>query len=180
MKSHFASTLAASVLVMGGLSGCQSDSALVTYEQVGACNGFVNPSNVTNAAGPHQAFVVFRIRELSTKNSTIPLHFDPTVAFANVTGQPHIDPGLSLSSLFGVLQQPSVTVPANTTQGSNGLAALTVPTSTDDGAVEANQTSYFLVYPKQQGEPVVIMSKLNSSRTSWPYTPGCLQINYPT
>ncbi len=179
-------TLLSTVCVLGAvvaLSGCQTgpqDSAVVSYEQIGACNGYQPTSTTVVSAGPHQAFVVFRIRTINTKGSTIALNFDPGAAFANVTGQPHIDPGLSLSGLFGVTQQPPVTVPANTIQGTDGLAALTVPTADADGAKEANQTAYTLIYPKQAGQPVVLMSKINGSQTSWPYTPGCLQIQYPT
>jgi hypothetical protein len=45
--------------------------------------------------------------------------------------------------------------------------ALVVTTSSSDGSVEANQTSYTLQYQQQPGDPPVTLVKTNASQTTF-------------
>jgi hypothetical protein len=51
-----------------------------------------------------------------------------------------------------------------------------VTTTNSDGAVEANQTAYFLQYERQPGDPQITLVKSEAARTSWPLTRDCKTI----
>jgi hypothetical protein len=88
-----------------------------------------------------------------------------------------MDPNLSLSRDLGWLAATATTIPAAKSMGNNGTTVAVVPTSAVDGASEANNTSYLLLYDTPAGDPGVTLVKKNVSQTSWPQTPNCLDIH---
>lgn len=171
------------------LSGCQTpgplipDAVTITYDQVGACNGYqqnsgpggAGPIN-TVSVGPNQAYVIFRVVEFNNKGSSLDFHFDPAKLFVAAQASAHVDPGLALATDLGVFTATSTTVPKGTLQGNNGLAVAVVSTAASNGSSEASKTSYLLSYSTPAGEPGVFFVKRNNSQTVWTQTDNCRAI----
>jgi hypothetical protein len=158
------------LLVTLCLTGAGCNSALLSYRQLGACDDF-DPAEL--AVGPNKAYVFFRMDSLDNSASAASVMFDPFQLYEPGVGQ--LDQTLSTTWAMA-LQAPvagAVTVPGNTTQSLNGIAVMVVSTSTTDGAVEANMTSYFLDGAPGSG---ILPDKESSSQTSWPYTESCTAI----
>jgi hypothetical protein len=70
----------------------------------------------------------------------------------------------------------TVAVGANLGFAAVAQGAMIVSTGTADGAVEANQTSYFLHYDRQPTDPQITLVKSNAPTTSFPLTQDCKTI----
>jgi hypothetical protein len=148
---------------------------LINYHQVGACGYFTTPSGLTSA-GANQAYVVFEIESIDNSNSGSQFTFDPTKL--NIHANTFFAPGTQFYTyiLGSLAVGPPIQVAGGLKQPLGKFGALFVQTSNPDGAVEANQTSYFLSYQHQAGEPLVFPVKTNASQTSWPDTEDCCNL----
>ena len=177
--------IAVSILaVLFGASGCSgcntatpNGTATIDFKQVGACNGW-NDGSVLHSAGPNAAYVVFKVHTIDNKAGKVNFAFDPAKMAVNTGPKPHMDSGLSLASFVGVLQLIPTTIPQGKLVGLDGFAVATVPTATASGAVEANQTSYSLIYDTGSSDPGILFTKENPGQTSWPLTTDCKAIAY--
>lgn len=152
------------------LAGAGCNAAIVSYRQLGACDDF-DPAEL--AAGPNKAYVFFRMDSVDNSTSAASVLFDPFQLHEPGVGQ--LDQTLSTTWAMA-LQAPvagPITVPGHTIQSVSGLGVMLVSTSTTDGAVEANMTSYFLDGAPGSG---ILPDKENSSQTSWTYTQSCTAI----
>jgi hypothetical protein len=172
-------------LVLGfgvALSNCNGTPSqnivTINYEQVGACNGFNNGSGVTSA-GPKAAYVIFRISSINNKESAAQdFNFDPNRLFVNGTS-PQVFASTSLNlAQINPFAVKSRFVAKGTTETLNGAAIAVVSTAANDGASEANNSSYTLAYETPSGGQGVVLVKKDPSRTSWPSTPDCTNIIY--
>jgi hypothetical protein len=157
--------------------GCAGLPVTITYHQTGACNGYVTGSGYS--AGPNQAMVIFGIERIDNSGGSASFAFDPAKLYVQQATQDFIDSSLSVyADIFG----PLASVPTTLTPGQDlkfsvvGQGALVVSTTTTDGAVEANQTAYFLHYNRAPTDPQITLVKSDASRTSWPLTQDCLTI----
>ena len=113
--------------------------------------------------------------------SNTPVTVDPfqlnVPSLATVPGEGVIDKNLTTMWALALQGPPATvfTVPAKTSQAVIGWGVMLVPTSTSDGAVEANTTSYFLDAAAGSG---ILPVKEASSQTSWPNTRDCGSINF--
>ena len=152
---------------------------LINYHQVGACTGFTTPSGVVST-GSNQAYVVFEIESIDNSQSSSNFTFDPTRLFIQANN--FLGPGTweFYTYILGSLavRQP-IPVPGPGKINLDKFGVLIVQTSNPDGAAEANQTSYFLNYKPQAGDPPVLPVKSNASQSSWPDTGNCCGIQLP-
>jgi hypothetical protein len=172
-----------SLISQVGNGSCTPTTAAITYHQVGACNGFIaNPGPPTEleSAGVNQAFVVFAIERIDNSLSNIGFNFDPGNLYVQ---QAQKDFFLPLSDqIYKVILGPFSAVPTALSPGQNlgfsvgAFGALIVATANSNGAVEANQTPYFLQYNKQPADPQISLVKSDAFRTSWPLTEDCSTI----
>lgn len=152
------------------------DVATVSYSQVGACSGFKTPVNLVSA-GPGAAFLAFRVSVINNAGSKIPFHFDPAKMFVDQSSRQFVDGNLALPPTPGAIRAQPVTAPAGASAVPvNGFAFTVVTTSNQDGAAEANQTSYFLLYDRGPGDPGVVMSKTNAHTLSFQNTEDCTDL----
>ena len=158
------------------LAAC-TPPALIKYEQRGACNGFTHLGGMTNA-GPNNAYVVFRITEISnTGSGAVDFPFDPERLYVDVEpSDAYVDSDIQVSSLNPFALQGRL-VKAGTTETFNGAAIAVVPTTAVDGASEANHTHYVLRYSALSA-PGAQTEDLKPNTTSWPYTQDCSQITF--
>jgi hypothetical protein len=170
--------LALSIFLLA--TGCNPTNDIVTihYEQIGACNGFNNGGGITSA-GPKAAYVVFRISTIENNDTAArDFNFDPNRIYINLSPQAFTSTQLNLSQLNPFYARARF-VPKGTTAPANvGAVIAIVSTSAEDGASEANKTSYLLSYDLPSGGQGVIFVKANSSQTTWPSTPDCTDIVY--
>ncbi|HEV7552935.1 MAG TPA: hypothetical protein VGP65_14715, partial [Candidatus Angelobacter sp.] len=89
-----------------------------------------------------------------------------------------MDSSLSLATLVGVLKLIPTTVLQGKVVGLDGFAVTTVSTANANGAIEANQTSYSLIYDTGSADPGILFAKENPGQTSWPVTANCTAIAY--
>jgi hypothetical protein len=177
----------ASVLALAGCSGCPGplvkDSATITYDQVGACNGYQQTSGpggagpaVTVSAGAGAAYVVFRVVEIDNSKSGKDFNFVPDRLFVLGTSpQAHVKSSLTFSQDLGVFTAVPVTVPKGKKMGINGLAVTVV---SGPEAPEANNTAYMLSYEAQAADPGVFFVKRNLNQATWPQTNNCRAIQF--
>ena len=151
----------------------------INYEQLGACNG-LSTGGGGASAGPNQAYVAFKVSTIvNTESAAQDFNFDPNKAYVNGTS-----PRAFVNNTSGVMPvlnpflAKSRFVAKGTTETLNGSLIAVVSTGAADGASEANNTSYFLVYDTPAGGQGVSWVKKDPSRTSWPYTPDCTTIVY--
>jgi hypothetical protein len=165
------------LLLLCGFDACSNGTATISFKQVGACNGW-NDGSSLYSAGPNAAYVVFKVHSIDNTQGKVNFAFDPAKTAVGVSSRPHMDSGLSLAHHMGVLQLVATSIPKGTLVGLDGFSVAVVPTANPNGAVEANQTSYFLTYDTGASDPGVIFSKENPSQTSWPLTLDCTTISY--
>ena len=79
---------------------------------------------------------------------------------------------------MGALQLIPTTIPQGKLVGLNGFSVAVVPTANSNGSIEANKTSYFLIYDTATTDPGLLLAKGNSSQTSWPNTEDCTTIAF--
>ena len=170
--------LIAMVGVLAGFDGCnQNGTATVNFEQIGACNGYLDGGSLVSA-GPNAAFVLFKVHDLDNRQGKVNFNFDPARMFVNSsTPRAYMSSTLSLATTLGVFRLIATNVPQSQDTGLDGYAVTTVSTANANGAVEANNTSYFLSYETQATDPGVVLSKKDPSRTSWPLTENCLALH---
>lgn len=165
-------------IVAALLAGCDNASpALITYEQRGACNGFAS-SGVTTSAGPRRAYVVFHISTVSNKGSKpVDFNFDPARLYVDQTNpSAFADPNSQLAGANPFIV-PARLVKAGTTETFNGAVVVIVSTQEDDGARQASQTKYNLLY-SAVGKPGAQTQDATPGITRWTYTPNCTDISY--
>ncbi len=160
------------------LVACAANKVTINYHQVGACNGYAGPNGAVSA-GPNAAYVIFAIESIDNTQTKTNFNYNP--ASMCITQQNRcIDPNLQLvHDVLGPFATVPVTVNAGQQMGfsPNGFGALVVQTVNANGAVEANQTNYFLnQYQNQPANTSVLLVKSNSSQTSWPLTEDSKQI----
>ena len=147
---------------------------LVNFRQVGACNGWVQ-GNVAHSVGPNAAYVVFQLTGVDASQGTVDFALDPAKLYVNVDGHQHSDAPITgfLTSFLGVSAVAPVTIPKGQVVSMAGYDVVVVPTVQSNGAVEANQTSYFLLHDTGAADPGVVLVKADPKRTSWPLTEDC-------
>ena len=177
--------IAVSILaVLFGTSGCSgcntatpNGTATIDFKQVGACNGW-NDGAMLHSAGPNAAYVVFKVHTIDNNAGKVNFAFDPAKMAVNTGSKPHMDSSLSLATFVGVLQLIPTTVLQGKVVGLDGFAVTTVSTANANGAVEANQTSYSLIYDTGASDPGILFAKENPGQTNWPVTADCKAIAY--
>lgn len=153
------------------------DVVTIRYEQIGACNGFSAGSGATSA-GPNAAYVVFRVSTIENKDSAArTFEFDPNKLFVNVTPRAYTSTQLNLAQL-NPFYATSRTVSPGAIETLNGAVIAIVETVAVNGASEANNTSYFLLYDGGSGGQGVTLIKANPDQTSWPQIEDCTLITY--
>ncbi len=166
------------LVLLSALLGCTQEPAVITYEQVGACNGLNN----LQGAGPNLAFVFFRIQDIDSTKTSGDFSFSPNKLWINLgdlyNGYQFVATGQYTSALGIPGLQKSILVTKGTKVAVNKYIVFLVETLDADGAKEANATSYFLLYNNPPNEFGKLLTKTNSSKTSWPYTPTCGQIQF--
>lgn len=180
-RLYFVKFIACASGIVVLLTGCprppsgSNGLVIINYHQVGACNGYVQGNN-TISVGPNAAYVVYNIESIDNSKTKIDFHFDPTHLFVNGSTREFVDNNLSFSTDLGVLATVPVTVPHGTKMGINGFSIVVVSTSLSNGAKEASQTNYFLLYDTHSSDPGVLPVKTNATQTTWPETDGCRSI----
>jgi len=155
-----------------------ASSVTINYHQVGACNGYVNSFGGVSA-GANFAYVIFGIESIDASLSTSNFAFDPTLLFVHQATDDFFDPSLQLyTDILGPFAAIATTVTKGTDLkfSTNAYGATVVATVNSNGAIEANNTAYFLRYKAAASDPTIIMVKTDSSRTSWPLTEDCTTI----
>jgi hypothetical protein len=162
---------------VGLLSACGS-STVINYHQVGACNGMQvttgGAPTTTVSAGGNAAFVIFQVESVDNSKMNTAFSFDPTQLYIKDTPNRFLNPNSQLANVLANFNLVPTMVPAGKSLTLDGYGVTVVSTTTSDGAVEADKTSYFLT--ESEPSSSVVMNKTNSSQTSWPYTPNCAGI----
>jgi hypothetical protein len=159
------------------VQGCAHDAVTIHYEQIGACNGIATGPGATSA-GPNAAYAILRINSIDNKESSArDFNFDPNLLFVNLTPRAYTSAHLNLVQL-NPFYAVSATIKAGNSLSMNGAVVAVVQTSATDGASEASKTSYFLSYDSPSATQPIILDKVNSSQTTWPYIPDCSLITY--
>jgi hypothetical protein len=161
------------------LAGCAQQPAVIDYEQVGACNGL----NDLQGASANLAFVFFRIQDVDSTKASGNFTFAPGRLWINSGDLYSGYQPLVTAQYATALGIPPLTKSFLVTKGSkvpvNKYVVFLVETVDANGATEANSTNYFLLYNSPANEFGKFLAKTNSSRTSWPNTQLCTQIQFP-
>jgi hypothetical protein len=176
MNTFKATARVGSAMALALLAACQNSNgtATIRFEQLGACNGYVDGVNAISA-GPTAAFVLFRINTIDNKSGKVPFNYDPAKVCLSSNGSSCVSTMLSLAQKIGALGTTSTTVAAGQMLQHNGFAVIAAPTaSSADPQVEANQTNYFLTYKSGSSDPGILFDKKNSSQTQYQGLPNCL------
>lgn len=166
---------ACSIGSLVSLAACQNPNgvAKVQYEQVGACNGYVDGNTVVSA-GAAGAFVLFRILTLDNRNGNLTLNYNPERVCLTSSSQ-CVSTSLHLAQKIGVLGTSTVTVPPGKLIQHNGFAVIRVPTSiSPHPSAEASQVNYVLHYNGSSSEPGVHLDKKNHNQTPYVSISDCL------
>lgn len=166
-------------MLLLALVGCAQQPAVINYDQVGACNGLNN----LQGAGPNLAFVFFRIQDVDSSKTSGDFSFAPGRLWINSGDLYSGYQFLATAQYANALNLPPFTKSFVVAKGSrvavNKYVVFLVETLDANGATEANNTSYFLLYDNPPNEFGKLLAKTNSSRTSWPNTSFCTQIQFP-
>jgi hypothetical protein len=190
------SFVAASFAVLSGCEpGPSGSTVTIHYSQVGACNGYQTGSGITSKR-PKQAFVVFKIESFDTSKSGVPFSFVPVRLFVNLepnketwgsslgAGKYYVSGDRRFTDPLGAEAIKPVRAPARATTEVGRLAFIGVPTAEENGAAEANRTSYHLSYDPETGkeggggpaDPHIEFVKTNDTQSTWPATDDCLHL----
>jgi len=151
----------------------------IHYRQVGACNGYNGPYGLVSA-GTKFAYVIFRIESIDNSLGSTKFAFDPANLYYQQARQDFFDPGLGL---YKDVLSPDTAAPTSVPAGDDrkfpvrALGALVVTTKNANGAIEANETSYFLLYDRQPGDLPVKLVKSDAKQTEWANTEDCKKIS---
>jgi hypothetical protein len=155
--------------------GAACPSVTVTYHQIGACTGFDDGGGAVSV-GPYNAYVIFGIDSISSSGpSTFAL--DPSAIV--IQREPVLTPFVMNDpideDIFGsrAFTETTILPGQSISLVPTGLGAGVVNTLTSNGAVEANETSYFLNYNAASTDPAVNFVKSNATQTSYPFTEDC-------
>jgi hypothetical protein len=151
----------------------------ITYHQVGACNGYLTNNGGAVSVGPNAAYVIFAIDTVDNSQNPRSWAFDPSRLFVSQGGrQEPFDSSLALyNDVLGPFQVRPTSVPGGTDDAFGlSFGALVVQTAIADGAVEADQTDYFLLYNRRPTDPPIALVKSNATQTSFPLTENCRDI----
>jgi hypothetical protein len=161
--------------------GCTNNNGtvIITYHQVGSCNGWDAGAEGEFNAGPNAAYVVFRVDTINNTQGNVNFNLDPSKLYVNGGGlRDYMNPGLSLANYIGVFSLVPTTINKGTQVGLDGFTVTIVQTANPNGAVEANQTTYYLLYNTGPSDPGVL---LETDRTWQPLqnpTLDCTLIKY--
>jgi len=154
--------LGSALIVICGLDACNGcnggGSAVITFHQVGSCNGWDDGSGGHFRAGPNAAYVVFKVHRIDNTQGNVDFNFDPAKMWVSIASRPHMDPSLSLARFIGVLSLVPTTVPKGSSTGLDGYSVTIVQTANPNGAIEANQTTYMLGYDTGAADPSILFS----------------------
>lgn len=159
--------------------GCAGVPVKITYHQTGACNGFVPSGGGIVSAGPNAAYVIFGIERIDNALGASAFNFDPDRLYVQQAVAQKLDSNMQV---YPQVLGPFAVVPSTIPVGTNRVfataaqGATVVTTTNANGAVEANQTAYFLQYDRQPTDPQITLVKSDASRTSWPLTLDCKTI----
>jgi hypothetical protein len=167
---------ATACVLISSCTGCEQRAAIVEYRQIGACNGLSN----LNGAGPNTVLVVFLVetidntltgKDISFRRARVQTsEYEPSIPVTTV----------QFSTAIGIPPLKATTgVPKGTRAVVHRYVWFVLGTGDIDGAKEASGTSYFLRYEREANDPGIAMTKLDSARTQWPYTPRCQDIRFP-
>ncbi len=176
----FLLTMCAIFVLMAPTQNCPNGMVNITYHQVGACNGGPASDGEYNA-GPNQAYVVFAIESIDNSHNPNAFSYDPSNIHWTLDSNDAFDSNLEIYTyVLGSSATVATTVNPGSTMSFNpfGFGALIVQTTAQDGASEANNTSYFLGYQGSGNgnNPTVPHAGRTCSQTSWPDTPNCSDI----
>lgn len=159
------------------LAACGQPATIISYKQVGACNGFAYTDQFgdswTASAGPDQAYVIFAVEKIDNSQRTTPFTIDPAKLYVQTVVKDFFDPTLQLYAHklgpFALIKTP--VAPGGVILFSPfAYGALVVQTGASDES-EANKTNYQLQYNADASDPPIIMMK--NPPTSWPDTQNC-------
>jgi hypothetical protein len=168
---------AASAVSVTGCGPSANGSAIIHYDQVGACTGFVTDTGEGSNVGQNAAYVVFKVISIDDSAATVPFNFDPGSLYVGGDTSENFQSTLAIySGLFHQLAVTKETVPPGKSIIINEFGAAVVSTNAADGVSEASQASYFLNYETQPGDPGVALVKDNATQTSWLDSPDCRSI----
>jgi hypothetical protein len=168
------------VIALGaGAMGCTAhDIVTINYEQIGACNGF-NDGQTATTAGANAAYVVFRVSSVDNKDTNArDFDFDPNQLFVNSQApRAYTRTTLRLAQL-NPFYATARHVAAQTSESINGAVIAVVSTTAADGASEANNHAYTLLYEGVANGQGMIMQKKDPGRSAWPQISDCQEITY--
>jgi hypothetical protein len=179
-KYHFL-RLFSGLMVPAALQTCTPTSqAVITYEQVGACQQL---SGLVGLGQNNLAFVAFHITGIDNSQTSKDFNFKPTKLYLNTGSlysayQPIATPQYCTALGIKPIKSRLVSIGSNQNNLSE-YAIFLVESQDPDGEKEGTNTSYYLLYKTDVNDPGVLLAKSNSTITSWPYTKDCSQINYP-
>lgn len=169
---------ASGIQVYASCTRIEPPAVTITYHQTGACNGFIDSFGDLTEAGTNFAYVIFGIETIDNSARSTPFSFDPSRLFIQQSIRDFVDPSLELyTDILGTAAAVPVTVPAATKFTDDKQAATIVSTTNPNGSVEANLTSYFLLYDRKSSDPPVNMVKSDDKQKSWPNTEDCSSIH---
>ncbi|WP_156964536.1 hypothetical protein [Methylocapsa aurea] len=182
--------LAAATFALSACDAGRGGTATISYRQVGACNGY-DAAGGRVATRQNEAFIVFKIEAVDNSQAGIDFTFVPARLYVDQSTEQQKaewignrihrtlsnDPRFSQS--LGVVSIAPVTVPQGQKIEPKGYAVVAVATAKPNGAEEASQTSYELLYDSQSvgaKDPAIVFNKTNASQTTWPQTDDCKAI----
>lgn len=178
------SLIAASCVALSGCGFGSPGTATISYEQVGACNGYGATSG-----RPNQAYVLFKISSVDNSQGNVDFLFLPTRIFVDQSTEKQkaewvggwkrqfVSDETKFVRDLGGEQAKVKTFPRQSTTQLASFIVIPVNTVNANGAAEANKTSYKLSYDAEpvpgQTDPALVFNKTNASQTSWPETESC-------
>jgi hypothetical protein len=171
------------------MSGCTSDLATITYEQVGVCKfyyysfddketGHTEPAE-NGVSYPNQYYAVFRINSIDNTGSKNTFYFDPSKLV--VRGGFNVDMQLTQNMNEALSAQGSPTQASSVSPGQQPtFKSLVVATVTSDSTVPSD-LSFSLDYKRTSNDPGIIFSRSGgSSLDPKQVVPACEKLPGPS